>query len=383
MMRPVKLAGNQLIWGQECLSHLATLEGKKAVIVLGGHSMQKAGFVDMASDYLKKAGMEVILFEGVEPDPHLSTVKRGAEFMLKENPDWIIAMGGGSTMDAAKCMWVFYEHPELQKLEDFMRPNKVPPLRKKAHFCCVPSTSGSASEVSRSIVITDDETHCKVGIGDMEMMPDVAIVDPLICSTMPKHITAETGMDAMTHAIEALTSTRAHFLSDVLAEYAFREIFEYLPKAYEEGGNLEYREHMANASMTAGLAFTNVSLGLVHSFAQTLGGMYVLPHGLGDAIILPYIIEFNYADPHSKSVYDKLAKLVGKTDLADAVRDLNSKLGISKTVGEVLNTTEDEYMSRLDEIADGALKDGCTKTAPIIPPHETMVELAKKIYLGK
>ncbi len=383
MMRPVKLAGNQLIWGQECLSHLATLEGKKAVIVLGGHSMQKAGFVDMASDYLKKAGMEVILFEGVEPDPHLSTVKRGAEFMLKENPDWIIAMGGGSTMDAAKCMWVFYEHPELQKLEDFMRPNKVPPLRKKAHFCCVPSTSGSASEVSRSIVITDDETHCKVGIGDMEMMPDVAIVDPLICSTMPKHITAETGMDAMTHAIEALTSTRAHFLSDVLAEYAFREIFEYLPKAYEEGGNLEYREHMANASMTAGLAFTNVSLGLVHSFAQTLGGMYVLPHGLGDAIILPYIIEFNYADPHSKAVYDKLAKLVGKTDLADAVRELNSKLGISKTVGEVLNTTEDEYMSRLDEIADGALKDGCTKTAPIIPPHETMVELAKKIYLGK
>ncbi len=383
MMRPVKLAGDQLIWGQGSLSHLAALEGKKAVIVLGGHSMQKAGFVDMASDYLKKAGMEVILFEGVEPDPHLSTVKRGAEFMLKENPDWIVAIGGGSTMDAAKCMWVFYEHPELQKLEDFMRPNKVPPLRKKAHFCCVPSTSGSASEVSRSIVITDDETHCKVGIGDMEMMPDVAIVDPLICSTMPKHITAETGMDAMTHAIEALTSTRAHFLSDLLAEHAFCEIFEYLPKAYEEGSNLDYREHMANASMTAGLAFTNVSLGLVHSFAQTLGGMYVLPHGLGDAIILPYIIEFNYADARSKSIYDKLAKLVGKTDLADAVRELNSKLGIAKTVGEVLNTTEEEYMSRLDEIADGALKDGCTKTAPIIPPHETMVELAGKIYLGK
>ena len=383
MMRPVKLAGDQLIWGEGSLSHLATLEGKKAVIVLGGKSMQKAGFVDKVKDYLNQAGIESVVFEGVEPDPHLSTVKRGAEFMLQENPDWIIGMGGGSVMDAAKCMWVFYEHPELTKLEDFMRPNKVPPLRKKAKYCCIPSTSGSASEVSRSIVITDDETHCKVGIGDMEMMPDVAIVDPLITSTMPKHITAETGMDAMTHAIEALTSTRAHFLSDVLAKYAFKEIYEYLPKAYDEGSNLEYREHMANAAMTAGLAFTNVSLGLVHSFAQTLGGMYVLPHGLGDAIILPYIIEFNYADPRSKQICDELARSIGKTDLAQAVRELNDRLGIPRTVAEALDTTEDEYMGRLSEIAIGALKDGCTKTAPIIPPQSTMEELAKLIYLGK
>ena len=383
MMRPVKLAGDQLIWGEGSLSHLATLEGKKAVIVLGGHSMQKAGFVDKVKDYLSQAGIESVVFEGVEPDPHLSTVKRGAEFMLKEEPDWIIGMGGGSVMDAAKCMWVFYEHPELKKLEDFMRPNKVPPLRKKAKYCCIPSTSGSASEVSRSVVITDDETHRKVGIGDMEMMPDVAIVDPLITSTMPKHITAETGMDAMTHAIEALTSTRAHFLSDVLAKYAFREIYEYLPLAYDDGGNLEYREHMANASMTAGLAFTNVSLGLVHSFAQTLGGMYVLPHGLGDAIILPYIIEFNYADPRSKQIYDELAQSVGKTDLAEAVRELNDRLGIPRTVAEALDTTEEEYMGRLAEIATGALNDGCTKTAPIIPPQSVMEDLAKRIYLGK
>lgn len=382
MMRPVKLAGEQLIWGQGCLSHLATLEGKKAVIVLGGHSMQKAGFVEKATEYLHQAGMEVALFEGVEPDPHLSTVKRGAQFMLEEKPDWIIGMGGGSTMDAAKCMWVFYEHPELEKLEDFMRPNRVPPLRKKAKYCCIPSTSGTASEVSRSIVITDDITGAKVGIGDMEMMPDVAICDPLITSTMPKSITAQTGMDALTHAIEALTSTRAHFLSDVLAGHAAKEIFEYLPRAYEDGGNMDYREHMLNASMVAGLAFTNVSLGLVHSFAQTLGGMYVLPHGLGDAIILPYIIEFNYADPHSLEVYQKLAKELGVDDLAAAVRDLNEKLGIPRTVKEALDTTEEEYMSRLSEIADGALKDGCTKTAPIIPDKSVMEELARKIYTG-
>ncbi len=383
MMRPVRLAGEQLIWGEGCLSHLATLEGKKAAIVLGGHSMQKAGFVDKAVEYLHQAGMEVVIFEGVEPDPHLSTVKRGAEFMLKEQPDWIIGMGGGSTMDAAKCMWVFYEHPELKKLSDFMRPNKVPPLRKKAKYCCIPSTSGTASEVSRSIVISDDETGAKIGIGDMEMMPDVAICDPLITSTMPRHITAQTGMDALTHAIEALTSTRAHFLSDVLATYAAKEIFEYLPKAYADGSDLNYREHMLNASMTAGLAFTNVSLGLVHSFAQTLGGMYVLPHGLGDAIILPYIVKFNYADPHAKAVYDKLAAEVGVDDLAKAITELNEKLGIPKTVAEALDTTEEEYMGRLSEIAIGALNDGCTKTAPIIPPQDVMEQLAKQIYLGE
>ena len=264
-----------------------------------------------------------------------------------------------------------------------MRPNRVPPLRKKAKYCCIPSTSGTASEVSRSIVITDDETGHKVGIGDMEMMPDVAICDPLITSTMPSHITAQTGMDALTHAIEALTSTRAHFLSDLLALFAAKEIFTYLPKAYEDGGNMEYREHMVNASMVAGLAFTNVSLGLVHSFAQTLGGMYVLPHGLGDAIILPYIVEFNYADPRSKAIYDKIAAEIGVDDLAQAIRELNERLNIPRTVAEALDTTEEEYMSRISEIALGALADGCTKTAPIIPLQETMEMLAKKIYLGE
>ncbi len=383
MMRPVKLAGDQLIWGEGSLSHLATLQGKKACLVLGGQSMQRAGFVDKAIGYLKEAGMATVVFDGVEPDPHFSTVMRGAQFMLQEEPDWIIAMGGGSTMDAAKAMWVFYEHPELKKLQDFMAPNKVPPLRKKAKFGCIPSTSGSASEVSRSIVITDDETGAKIGVGDMEMMPDLAICDPLIPSTMPKSVTAQTGMDAMTHCVEALTSTRAHFLSDLMATFGVKELYTYLPMAYEEGSNLLYREKVLNASMVAGMAFTNVSLGLVHSFAQTLGGMYNLPHGLGDAIILPYIIEFNYADPHSKEVYDNLAKELGVDDFAEAIRVLNAKMNIPNTVKEALDTTDEEYLSRISEIAIGSLRDGCTKTAPIIPPQEDMEMLAKLIYFGK
>lgn len=383
MMRPVKLAGEQLIWGKDSLSHLATLKGKKAVIVLGGSSMEKAGLVKLTKDYLAQAGMESVVFNGVEPDPHLSTVKRGAAFMLGEEPDWIIALGGGSCMDAAKAMWVFYEHPEVQRLEEIMRPYCVPPLRKKARFVCIPSTSGSASEVSRSIVITDDETGRKVGIGDMEMMPDVAILDPLVPSTMPPHVTAETGMDALTHCIEALTSNRAHFLSDLMASFGAKEIFTYLPKAFENGADLDAREHMLNASMVAGMAFTNVSLGIVHSLAQTLGGMYVLPHGLGDAIVLPYIIEFNSADAHAKQVYEKLAAELGVRDLAQAVRELNEKLHIPRTVAEALNVPEAEYMARLDEIAQIALEDGCTKTNPIIPTTAQMKLLAEKIYRGR
>ena len=383
MMRPVRLAGEQLIWGEGSLSHLATLKGKKAVIVLGGSSMEKAGFVKMAKDYLAEAGIESVEFTGVEPDPHLATVKRGAAFMLQEQPDWIIAMGGGSTMDAAKAMWIFYEHPELENLSDFMAPNKVPPLRKKAKFLCIPSTSGSASEVSRSIVVSDDVTNQKIGIGDMEMMPDVAICDPLIASTMPKRITAETGMDALTHCIEALTSTRAHFLSDLMAGFAAKEIFTYLPKAYEDGANLEYREKMLNASMVAGMAFTNVSLGIVHSIAQSLGGYYNLSHGLGDAIVLPYIIRFNSADARAKGIYDKLARELGVDDLAGAVQELNRKLNIPAELSGVLNTTEQQYMGQLAEMAQRALDDGCTKTNPIIPTRGQMEELLRQVYCGQ
>lgn len=381
MMRPVKLAGDQLIWGEGSLSHLETLKGKKAVVVTGGSSMEKSGVLNKVRAHLTKAGIESAVFAGVEPDPHLSTCKRGAEFMLREQPDWIIALGGGSAMDAAKTMWILYEHPEVTKLSDILAPNKVPKLRGKARMVAIPSTSGSASEVSRSICITDDETGHKVGVGDFEMMPDVAILDPVVTATMPPSVTAETGMDALTHAVEALASNRAHFLSDLLDMAAAKDICEYLPLAYRDGANLTYREKMHNASMIAGLGFTNVSLGIVHSMAQTLGGYFKISHGVADAVLLPYVIEFNAQNETAKAVYVRIAVELGVADFAQKVRELNRELNIPNDVKSVIGD-EESFLALVPELAQVALADGCTKTNPIIPTLEQLETLFRTSYYG-
>ncbi len=378
-MRPMKLAGSQLMFGTGSLEHLKTLKGKKAFIVTGGSSMKKSGILQKTIDYLKEAGIDSSVFEGVEPDPLFSTVYRGAEAMKREQPDIIIGLGGGSAMDAAKAMWVYYEHPELTALKDIVPPNPVPELRNKAILVCIPSTSGTASEVSRSVVITDDETHVKYGIGNMEMMPDVAICDPEVTVTMPTKITAETGMDALTHALEALVSKRANYLSNILAFNAAKDIIVNLPKACADGGAIEYREIMINASMVAGLAFTNVSLGIVHSMAHTLGSYFGVSHGLADAVILPFVMKFNLEDEAAKAAYSKLAKELGSNDLIWVVENLNKSIGIPSHISELISD-ENAYMEKLEEMSEMALNDGCTKTNPVIPTSEQMKDLFIKIY---
>lgn len=382
MMRPMKLAGEALVFGQGALDYLKTLKGKRASIVISGGSVIRNGYLKVIEDNLKETGIETQVISGVEPDPTFDTVLRGAKIMLEFEPDWIIGLGGGSAMDAAKAMWVFYEHPELKNIQDIMSPNKVPALRNKAKMICIPTTSGTASEVSRSVVISDANSHMKYGIGDMEMMPDVALLEPGITASMPKKITAETGMDALTHAVEAYTSTRGNMLADTLAERAILDIFEYLPKAYNEGDNLEYREAMLNASMVAGLAFTNVSLGIVHSMAHTVGGFFGVPHGLADAVILPYIVEYNMQDEKAKARYEYLANKLGVDSLADAIADLNAALNVPKTLKEIIDNDQ-EYEEKLMEMAETAKKDGCTKTNPVIPEVEGFAELLKTVYYGK
>ncbi|MDO5690619.1 MAG: iron-containing alcohol dehydrogenase, partial [Tissierellia bacterium] len=303
MMRPMKLAGDQLMFGIGTLEHLKTLNGKKACIVTGGSSMKRSGMLDKVRAYLEEGGIQVVVFEGVEPDPSFSTVQKGANWMMEEQPDWIIALGGGSAMDAAKAMWIYYEHPDLQSLDAIMPPNAFPTLRSKARLCCIPSTAGTASEVSRSIVISDDQTGKKYGLGNMEMMPDVAICDPEVTLSMPARITAETGMDALTHDLEALVSQRANYLSDILALGSTETLVEYLPKVMSVPQNLEYREQVLNAAMVAGIAFTNVSLGIVHSMAHTIGGHFHVAHGLADAVILPYVIRFNRQSDYAVEKY--------------------------------------------------------------------------------
>lgn len=382
MMRPMKLAGSELMFGQGCLEYIKTaVRCKRAFIVIGGSSVEKNGTLAEVEGYFREGGAETAVFRGVESDPHFSTVKAGAAAMVTWQPDLICALGGGSVMDAAKTMWVMYEHPELDSLDKILHTKPLPELHQKARFMCIPSTSGTASEVSRSVVISDDEMGRKHGLGDMEMMPDIAIVDPNVTCSMPRHITAETGMDALTHSVEALVSNRANYVSDILAKAAAADMIEWLPKAYADGSDMHAREMMANASMVAGLAFTNVSLGIDHSMAQTIAGYFPIAHGRICAILLPYTIEWNSQDSHAKQVYGELAAQVGATDLAQLVRDMNTLLGIPNRLADVFSD-EESFMGVLDQMASDSLADGCTKTNPIIPTVPQFAELIRKAYQG-
>ncbi|MCF0230120.1 MAG: iron-containing alcohol dehydrogenase, partial [Parasporobacterium sp.] len=256
-----------------------------------------------------------------------------------------------------------------------------PKLRGKALLCCIPSTSGTASEVSRSFVISGDD-GMKHGLGNMEMMPDIAICDPEVTVSMPAHITAETGMDAMTHAVEALVSNRANYVSDILAIKAIEEINEYLPVAYADGNDINAREHMLNASMIAGMAFTNVSLGIVHSMAHTVGSLFHVAHGLADAVILPYIMKFNSEAGYAAEKYSDMASKLEYKDMIECISDLNRKVNIPETLAECI-PDEAAYMAALDEMAKCALADGCTKTNPIIPTIDQLKELFILVYHGK
>lgn len=382
MMRPMKLAGSELMFGEGCLEYIKTIKAKKVSIVVGGKSMERSGMLVKVEGLFHEAGAETMVVRDVEPDPSFETVMRGANEMLEFGPDLIVGLGGGSAMDAAKAMWIFYEHPELKTMESVLPPNPFPTLRGKARMCCIPSTSGTASEVSRSIVISDNATGLKHGLGNMEMMPDIAICDPEVTVSMPAKITAETGMDALTHALEALASTRANYVSDILATQSAIDIMETLPVAYENGTDMHAREIMLQASMVAGMAFTNVSLGIVHSMAHTLGGMFHVAHGLADAILLPYVIRYNSEDAKAKEVYDAFAQKVGAENLYEAVEALNKKLNIPSCLQEVI-PDEAAFVEKLDEMAALAKADGCTKTNPIIPEVEGFKELFMKAYKGE
>lgn len=382
MMRPMKLGGEQLMFGQGVLEHLKTIDGKKAVIVTSGDYLIISGHMAKIQGYLKDAGIKSIVIDDVEPDPSFETIDRGAKKMIEYGPDWIVGVGGGSAMDAAKAMWVIYEHPEIDSIDKFeAKHNNMPPLRNKARMIAIPTTSGTASEVSRSVVITNTETHKKSGASDMKMIPDVVILEPDITASMPPKLTAATGMDALTHAIEAYTSTRANMISDVLAEKSVAMIMENLVTAYNTGDDLTARENMLVASCLAGMAFTNVSLGIVHSIAHTVGGLFGIPHGLADAIVLPYVIEFNMSDDKAKERYNDLSKKINKDSLLDAVKEINNKLDIPVSLKEVINDDK-SFTDQLEDIAKLSIADGCTKTNPIVPNVDEMKALILKIYNG-
>ncbi len=380
-MRPMKLAGSELVFGQGALKHLENLKASKAIIVIGSDLFYKNGLMDEVGQYLKNADIQYEIFIGVESDPGLNTVKKGAAFMLEHEPDLLIALGGGSVMDAAKAMWVFYEHPHIKTLDPLKDKARFPSLRNKARLVCVPTTAGTASEVSRSIVITDDDTQIKHGIGNMEMMPDIAICAPEPTVTMPKSITAQTGMDALCHALEAYVSTRSNILSDTLAVKAMENIFNYLPQAYEKSDDMEAREAMMNASMLAGMAFTNVSLGITHSIAHSLGSEFHIPHGLANAVLLPYVVRFNMQDPSAKALYQSLSETLGVHDIHETLKTLNERIGIPSTLSELI-ADRNAFMDKVENVAVLSVNDGCTKTNPVIPDFDTFKKLIISAYNG-
>ena len=389
-----------LYHGKGALEALKTFEGKRAIICVGGGSMKRFGFLDKAEAYLKEAGMEVALIEGIEPDPSVETVMNGAQKMLESQPDWIIAMGGGSPIDAAKAMWIKYEYPDVT-FEDMCKVFGLPKLRKKAHFCAISSTSGTATEVTAFSIITDYAKGIKYPIADFEITPDVAIVDPDLAETMPKKLVAHTGMDAMTHSIEAYVSTANCDYTDPLALHAIKMIQRDLVKSYN--GDMAARDSMHNAQCLAGMAFSNALLGIVHSMAHKTGAAFAdygshIIHGAANAMYLPKVIAFNAKDPTAKKRYGEIAdfmKLGGNNDdekvalLIRHLRGMNDDLNIPhciKHYGADSYPTEngfvpeEVFLARLPEIAKNAIGDACTGSNPRIPTQEEMEKLLKCCY---
>ena len=389
-----------LYHGKGALEALKTFEGKRAIVCVGGGSMKRFGFLDRAVDYLKEAGMEVQLFEGIESDPSVETVMRGAKAMEEFQPDWIVAMGGGSPIDAAKAMWIKYEYPDIT-FEEMCKVFGMPKLRRKAHFCAISSTSGTATEVTAFAVITDYEKGIKYPLADFEITPDVAIVDPDLAETMPQKLVAHTGMDAMTHAIEAYVSTANCDFTDPLALYAIKMIQADLVDSYN--GDMAKRDSTHNAQCLAGMAFSNALLGIVHSMAHKTGAAFAdygahLIHGAANAMYLPKVIAFNAKDETAAKRYAVIAdemKLGGETTeekvklLIDYLRGMNDKLNIPhciKNYGKDSYPTEqgfvpeDVFLERLHDIAVNAIADACTGSNPRQPSVEEMEKLLKCCY---
>ncbi|SJZ95464.1 iron-containing alcohol dehydrogenase [Selenihalanaerobacter shriftii] len=364
------------------LDYLTDIDQQKVVIVTDEGVMEELGFLATAINKLETAGAKVRVIDGVEPNPSVKTVLKGKEVMLNFEPDLVIALGGGSTMDAAKVMWAFYEHPNLE-FTDIIEVGSMPQLRNKANFIAIPSTSGTGSEITAFSVITDTEKKIKYPIVSTELIPDVAIIDPDLPATMPPRVTANTGMDVLVHAIEAFVSTNASDYTDALALEAIKIVFEYLPQAYQNGDDMTARAKLHNASAIAGMAFSNASLGIVHSLAHKIGGELDITHGLANAILMPHVIEFNYES--AKGKIKEIETALNVDNLADAVRELNKELEIPRSFAKVdwIEFTEADFEEALDRMAANAKKDPCTLTNPNEPTVDDMKEIYQAAFYSQ
>jgi alcohol dehydrogenase class IV len=353
----------QIVFGEGALDHLVYLKGKRAFIVTDP-VMGKLGFVDLVKARLAEAGLACDVFDGVEPEPSLQTVRRGAALMLEKEPDWIVGLGGGSALDAAKAMWILYERPDV--VPEAINPFDELGLRQKARMVAIPTTSGTGSETTWAVVLTDSEEQRKISTGAPECTPDLAIVDPVFAARMPPHLTADTGLDALTHAVEGYTSSWYNDFADGLCLKAIQMIFAYLPRAYADGGDMEAREKMHNAATIAGLGFINSLAAAAHALGHSLGAVFHVPHGRAVSLFLPYTIQFNvrgdgptrYADITRFLDLPTADELEGAASLVAAIRDLARQVGQPLSIREALpDLAPSDFAAWLDKLVDNAEMD--------------------------
>lgn len=394
------------------LDELQNVLGKKRAFIVTDHFLYENGYIKPLTDKLNEMGIEHATFFDVEPDPTLKSVYEGAKQCSIFKPDVIITLGGGSPMDAAKIIWMLYEHPDIDFENMAMRFMDIrkrvytfPKMGEKAYFIAIPTTAGTGSEVTPFAVITDEKTGIKYPIADYELLPNMAIIDPDFMDNAPKSLTAASGIDAVTHAIEAYASVVASDYTDAMAIGALKILFEYLPRVYDLGANdPKAREKVANAATMAGIAFANGFLGICHSMAHKLGSFFHLPHGVANALMIPEVIRFNATDApyrmgtfsqydHPKAIarYAEIAnelKLGGNTDeekvtaLINEIKKLCTTLDIKPSV-KAYDVDEKEFLSRLDDMCEQAFDDQCTGANPRYPMIAEMKQMYLNVYYGE
>ena len=394
------------------LDELKNVMGKKRAFVVTDSFLYHNGYTKAITDKLDEMGIVHETFFDVAPDPTLACAKAGAELMKSFEPDCIIALGGGSAMDAGKIMWVLYEHPEADFMEMAMRFIDIrkriytfPKMGEKAYFIAIPTSAGTGSEVTPFAVITDEQSGVKYPLADYQLLPNMAIIDTDFHMSAPKGLTAASGIDAVTHALEAIASVMATDYTDGLAIKALQTIFEYLPRAYDDGQNdIEAREKMANAATMAGMAFANAFLGVCHSMAHKLGAFHHIPHGVANALMIEEVLRFNasevptkmgtfsqYDHPHTLSRYAMVAdalKVTGKTDeeklenLIKLINELKERVGIKPTIRDYVEDEKD-FLDRLDAMVEQAFDDQCTGANPRYPLMSEIKQMYLNAYYGE
>lgn len=380
-MRKLVLSGKRIVTGRGSLEYLKELPYKNAVIVTGGSSMIRAGFVDKAEGYLKEAGCKATLISGIRKNPSFDEVFAGVRKLKEIKPDVVIALGGGSAMDAAKGMLLFYEFPNLNR-DNVLEENAAGriPAERKTGLVCIPSTSGTGSELTRGTVLTDLSLQLKVPIMTDCLRPDAAILDADVTMSMPDRVAAETGMDALTHAVESYTNHNMDDLDAGLAEAAIRGIMKYLPDSVLEKDPAA-REKVHNYQAMAGISFANAGLGMVHGIAHSFGAAFDMAHGLTNAVILPYVLIYNRRDHTVGRKLDELAYLCRVPDFIEAVLDLRRRLDIPESFSKA-GITEDQYLEKHDLLLEHAML-GATKVNPVPMTRDAMAKMLDAVYYGR